>query len=218
MKDYYRISESRIGSSFDWQTEDESAILEIKTVDYVNFKKDWHLFQDNTFLAPEHIELQVQHQLAVSGRQTAYIGVLVGGNTAYFDKRERNEDVIAEIFLRVAQFWANVDAGNAPSPDFERDSAAVAALYSHAEPGTVIEPPEGVTELVEHYLELGDSRRELEKKQAEIKGRILMAIGDAEKVVGDGFTISANVVAPGPVSYERKGYRQFKVYKKKGRG
>ena len=44
---------------------------------------------------------------------------------------------------------------------------------------------------------------------------MLMAIGDAEKVIGNGFNISAGMVGECPIEYIRKGYRLFKLTWKK---
>ena len=40
-------------------------------------------------------------------------------------------------------------------------------------------------------------------------------IGEAEKVLASGYSISAGIVAPCEVAYTREGYRLFKVTKKK---
>ncbi|WYK04376.1 hypothetical protein DWF04_015295 [Cereibacter sphaeroides f. sp. denitrificans] len=55
-------------------------------------------------MAPPHSELQVQHQLLVSGRQWAVIVVLVGGNDLRVTVRTRNEIIIQKIRDRVAAF------------------------------------------------------------------------------------------------------------------
>jgi hypothetical protein len=38
-----------------------------------------------------------------------------------------------------------------------------------------------------------------------------MKVGSNEKALCDGFNISAGMVAPAIISYERKGYRLFKL-------
>ena len=68
---------------------------------------------DGLIEAPLHIEFQVQHQLLVSGYQTAYIAVLVGGNTLKLIKRERNEKVITSIKNKI-QLKGLSQRGNAP--------------------------------------------------------------------------------------------------------
>ncbi|MCK5561232.1 MAG: YqaJ viral recombinase family protein, partial [Thermoplasmata archaeon] len=78
MDEYIRGSELRLGSSFDFSIEPDEAnkdkaLLEIKNVDSLIFKQQWLKNEETGKLeAPLHIEIQVQHQLLVSGRQYAY--------------------------------------------------------------------------------------------------------------------------------------------------
>jgi predicted phage-related endonuclease len=115
MKDYWRRPDERLGSSFDFvitnHASGEPAHLELKNVDFMTFKRDWIKHEDGTIEAAAHIELQVQHQLAVSGFPRAYIGALIGGNKGLVIERERDEQVIAAIRAKVAEFWRTVDAG-----------------------------------------------------------------------------------------------------------
>ena len=57
-----------------------------------------------------------------------------------------------------------------------------------------------------------------EAKREEVKAKLLMRIGDAEKALGDGYSISASAIKPTKIeAYERAGYRDFRVTVKKSK-
>jgi len=58
---------------------------------------------------------------------------------------------------------------------------------------------------------IGDTIKNLELEREALKAEMLMSIGEAEKCLGDGYSITAGLVGPAQVSYERQGYRQFRV-------
>lgn len=244
MTEYMRDSELRMGASFDFSIESvqpavkeipngtteithreaslvypNTGLLEIKNVFNMIFKDQWLEDEEGNLEAPPHIELQVQHQLAVSGRSFAYIAALVGGNQLQLIKRLPNEAIIAEMKARVKKFWERVDAGTPPPVDLNRDAGFISSLYGYAEPGTVYDARDMdvFRDLCVKYKELGDAAKEAESQREAIKTRLLMEIGSSEKVLGDGFTISAGVVGPCDIAFTRSGFRLFKVNWKKGK-
>lgn len=219
-KHYVRLDEHRLGSSFDCLTSD-GALLEIKTVDPYVFKKEWFKMPDGGYIAPDHIELQVQHQMLVSGIDKAYIGALVGGNRSIpLQYREMDYKIHSQILARAADFWKTVDEESAPVIDFdnELDVKAVIAGQSHAEPGKEMQDgTDEMNNLASRHLDIGSEIRELTKEQKSIKAQILDRIGDSERVLGGTWTINAGLQGPVEVdSYTRKGFRTFKITKRKG--
>ena len=214
-KDYMRLTDLHLGSSFDYAIGDDG-ILEIKNVDSLVFRNDWLEDEQGNFEAPPHIEIQVQHQLLVSGRKFAWIGVLVGGNRVALMKREPDETIQNAILKKAEKFWKSIAAGVAPSPNFERDVDFLMKLHGYAEPGKVIDAPSGADALAAKYAHIGDAIKNLEAERGGIKAQLITMIGDAEKVIGEGFSISAGVVGPTRVeAFDKKGYRNFRVYIKK---
>ena len=223
MKEYVRDTELRMGSSFDYSIEGffnsndplnpvkTKGLLEIKNVDYIQFKNKWGDPEDEDVEAPPHIELQVQHQLAVSQRTTAFIGVLIGGNTVKVLKRKADKEIIAQIKQKIKEFWASIEANEPPPPEFEKDAAFIAQLYSFAEADKKMEATPEIEELAEKYKIIQAQEKSIAQAKETIKAQLLMAIGDAEKVKGDKFSISAGMIGPAKVEFERKGYRNFKV-------
>jgi len=229
MKEYIRDPELRMGSSFDFEIETltpygengvgqiaEKGLLEIKNVDSLAFRDGWAIEGDD-LEAPPHIELQVQHQLAVSGRKFAYIGALIGGNRVALIKREPDEKIIKEIKRRVASFWLTVVMEQEPKPDFAKDAAFITRLYGYAEPNKVLDArnDEKFTKLMIKYKEAGDRAKQAEEEKNIAKAELLTLAGDAEKVLGAGFTLSLGIVGEAEVTYTRKAYRAFKPSWKK---
>lgn len=212
MDEYMRDPELRIGASFDFLIKETGFILEIKNVDYIQFKKEWLENEDGSIEAPLHIELQVQHQMTVAGVSTAYIAVLVGGNDVKIIKRNANKAIQEKIREKVSLFWNSIEENVQPNPDFTRDAEFVAKLYGHAEPGTVFNAigNDHLRSLMVQYKAHKAIIKDLDGKCEAIKAEVLTIIGDAEKVLGDGYTISAGVIGPAEISYTRQGYRTFK--------
>lgn len=213
MIEYLRDPQERLGSSFDFAIGDDG-LLEVKNVDSLAYRDGW-IEDGESVEAPPHIEVQVQHQLAVSGRKYAYIGALVGGNTIVLIKREPDPNVISLLKSKVSDFWKSIKSNTPPTPVFERDAKFISSLYSNAEAGKVVIADEEITELAAHYKKFAQEEKEIQVHKEVIKARILSKIEDAEKVRGETFSISAGMISATKVSYERQGYRNFKINWKK---
>lgn len=217
--EYMRLPTLRIGASFDFEVAHgtEKFLLEIKNVGLDAFGKGWLIDGDN-IEAPPHIELQAQHQLLVSGLNTIYIGALIGGNRVVLIKRERDHQVIEAICDRVKRFWDSMASGISPAPDFQRDADFIKTLYAYSTPGTILAANDKISKLVVHYKEASAKESEAKKNKDAAKAEMLTLIGTAEKVLGDGFTISAGMIGPTHIEYDREGYRDFRIFTKKTKG
>jgi len=214
MTEYIRDRELRLGASFDFAVE-SNGILEVKNVDSLAFRDGWLVDGDN-IEAPLQIEFQVQTQLALSGRKWATIGALIGGNRVVLIRREPDRDVIQAIQTKVREFWKSVELHAEPKPDFSKDASIIGKLYSFAEPGKVFNADDRVSKLAYAYKLASDEAKIASEKKDVAKAEILTLVGDAEKILGETFTISAGMIGPALVpAYERKGYRTFKVTFKK---
>jgi len=114
--EYIRIPELRLGSSFDFEIEGESQnekgesyvtreLLEIKNVSFDSYKGWIKGFEVE--MSP-YIELQVQHQLLVSGLETAYVGALIAGCQGLVLRRTVNQKVQSAILRKCAEFWKKI--------------------------------------------------------------------------------------------------------------
>lgn len=223
---YMRHSDvPRMGSSFDFEivnNERGPGILEIKNVDGFIYRQSW---QDNE--APEHIEIQVQHQLEVADREWAMICPLVGGNEAKPFIRMRDRAVGEAIRNAVSEFWRMVDAGEEPKPDYERDAEFIISLHQAAGDQVLNTQDQTLADLLKMYKEAGAAESAAEKHKQAIKAQILDLVGDSySKVLCSNFTLSCGftsevpptVITPDMVGQTyggRKGFRNFRVTEKK---
>ena len=235
MKEYSRIPLERLGSSFDFRVLSapitfsevapnvasngfcmpdwpEDSILEIKTVDARAFASGW-IVEPDFIEAPAHIELQVQHQLLVSGLPRAVIGVLVGGNDVRLLHRVADIPTHDAIRAAAADFWESIAENDPPDPTMPRDAAAVIRMNAYAEPGKFLDARDNaaLAGMAAEYNRLGKEARDLENLREVLKADMLRAIGDHEKAALAGWKISAGIVGPCDVSYTRKPYRDFRI-------
>ncbi len=197
-------------------------VLEIKNVDSFVFKSDWH--EEEGYLeAPPHIEIQVQHQLACIERKWAAIGVLVGGNRQIVITRQFDFEVGNSLKQKAARFWNGIAAGHMPQVTLPQDSDIIRRLYRYAEAGKVLDLQgaarnEAIAKLAATHAEATRIKGEAEKYAKGTGAALMMAIGDAEKVLLDDMTVNAGTVKATRVeAYERAAYRSLRVYPKKAK-
>ena len=87
---------------------------------------------------PEYVQLQVMHQLAVTGKQAADVAVLIGGQELQVFRIERDAAMIAQLIALEQQFWWYVEHDKEPPADGS-DSAELAlrSLYPRDSGATV---------------------------------------------------------------------------------
>lgn len=243
-KVYARIPELRMGSSFDFKivglvegfTGDETyrdlfrengpGIMEVKNVDGLQFKRGW-INDGEIQEAPPHIEIQVQHQQEVADMEWTLIAPLVGGNTPVPFVRMRDRQIGAAIREKVAEFWAMVDSGKAPAPDYAVDGSTIAQLLAN-DNGETVDMSENnrLAEVVALHAKASADFKDAETRKDAAKAEILMIIGENKTVLGTGFKISAGTVKESPGTLiephmigtrigGRKGYRGMRVYPQK---
>ena len=230
-KEYLQDSEARIGSSFDFKTADNEAIVEIKNVDSLQFKRLWTESSKGVIEeAPAHIEAQVQHQMEVADMDTCYICAFVGGNELSICKRARDRVVGQVIRQKVAAFWQRVDARDEPDPNMPMDASFLIQLYSTAG-GNIIEATAEMQGLMIEYVEAQKAFKAAEEVKKVIKANLLHLVGDADGVIGeDGYKLSCKQTRDTPpteievtadmvgetITYGgRKGFRGFRINQSK---
>ena len=153
-------------------------ILECKTTG-MNGQKLWREG------VPEYIQLQVQHQLGVTGKHTADVGVLVCGNDFRVYRLERDERMISRLIELEQQFWHYV-VSDTPPPADGSDSASMAlqALYPQ-DSGDTLDLADDLTmsTTFADLLAVRNVLSEQEQHEAQLKQRIQQRMGDASKAV-----------------------------------
>jgi len=230
-KSYTRIPELRLGSSFDFEIAAVDArgpgLLEVKNVDGQQFAKNWVEHGDGSFEAPPHIELQLQHQLEVADLDWGAIAVLVGGNRLHVLERKRDHQVAATIRARAAAFWAQVDGGTEPKPNYERDARfIIESLRAQTNPDEVLAADPDLDVLLTSYRTVQAQLSELEQSRDELKAMIFQRAGTASKIASALGVVTCGTVAPsqgklitpemvGQYIGARAGFRQLRFPSKK---
>lgn len=230
MKVYMRDIEARIGSSFDFRIKSSSdgpGILEIKNVDGIQYARNWIDDGQGNIEAPEHIELQVQHQMEVADINWCAIVALVGGNTQKVVFRNRDREIGKDIRARVAEFWQRVTDGRAPSPDYTMDADfIIKQLRGTAQEGLVAEADAELQDLIKQYAFASKESKDMEAVAKQYKAQILERVGQASKIITPFGTVSCGETKPsqgtlvtpdmvGTYIGARAGFRNFRYTPKK---
>ena len=149
-------------------------ILECKTAG-INGAKLW---KDGV---PEYVQLQVMHQLAVTGKQAADVAVLIGGQQLEIYRIERDDTLIERLIALERQFWQFVETDTPPPADGS-DSAdlALRCLYPE-DAGTSLDCRQD-RHLSSTYADLVSVRQSIEtlaERESRLKQTIQQAMGTA---------------------------------------
>lgn len=238
LPEYWRIEGSRMGASFDFEIVDVAlgagaddtlsplaqmfrtygpGILEIKAVDYLVFRDQWH--DGDVLTPPDHIQCQVQHQLHVRDYRWGAIGVLVAGNKAHVVTYMRDDVAGAAIEAAVAEFWASVASGNEPAPDFPVDAEFYCKLNRAVAKGRLYDGRND-TELqkaCEDYAAALKAETAATAAKVTAKAQIYARCGDAERALVSGFrSLWVGSVAKSHIeAHDRAGFRSIKLTKGK---
>jgi predicted phage-related endonuclease len=132
---------------------------------------------------PEYVQLQVMHQLAVTGKQAADVAVLLGGQHLEIHRIERDERMISRLIELERKFWDYV-VTDTPPPADGSDSAdqALRCLYP-ADSGQVVDFSANPA-LAIAYVELKSVRHSIaqqEKRESQLKQTLQQAMGEATR-------------------------------------
>ncbi|WP_175700540.1 YqaJ viral recombinase family protein [Burkholderia ambifaria] len=129
---------------------------------------------------PEYVELQVQHQLAVTGKTAAHVAVLLCGQALEVFRVERDDALIARLIELEERFWRYVETDTPPPADgSESAERALRHLYP-GNGGTVDFTDDRRFSSV--FADLVAVRAEIEARQAieaQLKQTIQQAMGEA---------------------------------------
>lgn len=133
---------------------------------------------------PEYVQLQVQHQLMVTGKEAADVAVLLCGQKLEVHRIQRDEEVIARLVVLEAKFWDYVETDTQPPAD---GSESAAKVLRQIYPGNSTTLDFSQDESLCHaFTLLASLKAELEEKVAQaekLKQTIQQAMGDASRAV-----------------------------------
>ncbi|WP_336916527.1 lambda-exonuclease family protein [Acinetobacter modestus] len=155
----------------------EVQILECKTVGEYGAK----LWRDGV---PLYVLCQVQHQLAVTGKQAAHTCALICGHETRIFKVTRNETVIKYLINAERYFWECVEKDIPPDVDASESAAkALQLLYPTHVPLSTTDLSEDIA-ANQDFEQLLKQRHLIEQHQAsfdQLKHQIQAKMQDAER-------------------------------------
>lgn len=154
----------------------ELGLLEIKTTN----ERNAHQWEDEP---PTHYQVQVQHQLAVTGLKWGVLACLIGGQKLVTKHVARNDDFINILHTDLAQFWRLVETKQPPAPKGPLSRDFLARLFPREQPGKIVELPSKFDLIDEAIAEQKATRKLAEARIEELENELREAIQDGEQGV-----------------------------------
>jgi predicted phage-related endonuclease len=132
---------------------------------------------------PQYVQLQVMHQLAVTGKQAADVAVLVCGQELRIHRIQRDETMIAQLIALEEQFWRLVQSDTEPPADATDSSAqALHCLYPQDSGDTLdlSEDEEGSSAFT-RLLQVREQLSNWQAQEALLKHQIQQRMGQASQ-------------------------------------
>ena len=129
---------------------------------------------------PEYVQLQVQHQLAVTSKQAADVAVLICGQRLEVHRIQRDDELIARLIHLEARFWEYVTS-DAPPPADGSESADRALRTLYPGNSTTVDFSDD-RRLSSTFADLVTLRADVKAKQEraeKLKQTLQQAMGDA---------------------------------------
>jgi putative phage-type endonuclease len=130
---------------------------------------------------PEEYYLQVQHYMAVTGYNGAYIAALIGGNRFIWKFIPRDEKVIELLIKLEERFRQYVRDKEIPPLDgSEASKQLLSKLYPEAEDTKTIELPEEALLQIHIYEEASEEEKKITERKEEAANKLKAMLMDAE--------------------------------------
>ena len=167
--DYYTVDDCPgMGASFDYRT-NGGAPVEIK---WSARGYGWHYNGEEIIDAPENYLLQVQHQLACTTSDHAWLVALIDDEPRRM-KIPRNDNIIDAIKNEITMFWQSIAGGFEPDPDYSTDIEAITKLMGTLPKSDVVLDDEDAP-LFADYKAAKEAEKAAAARADEAKGALLM--------------------------------------------
>lgn len=163
-------------ANIDREVVGEKALLECKTAS-AYLAKEWE--EDEI---PASYLVQVNHYLAVTGYEKAYIACLIGGQKFVWKEIKRDEELIKLIIDAEFGFWNGYVLAKV-APPLDGSSAAekyIKERFEKAENGKVIDLKSEHKDNIDQYLQLKDQKSNVETEMKRLENLLKNDLADAE--------------------------------------
>jgi putative phage-type endonuclease len=142
----------------------------------------------------DHAELQAQWGMAVTGLDTWWVAVLIGGQRNEYRRIDRDPALIADLTDIAERFWRDhVEPRVAPDPDgSDACTTAIKNRFAHARADTdAVVDDDLADDLADAKTAAADNEQVAARAHEQVKNHARLLIGDRERLV----TTSGRVVA-----------------------
>lgn len=132
---------------------------------------------------PEYVQLQVQHQLAVTGKTAADVAVLMGGQYLEIHRILRDDVLIDRLIQLERTFWHHVESDTSPPADgSESAELALRCLYPQDWGATLdFRQDRLLSATFADLLSVRQRLADLQKREAQCKQSIQQVMGEASR-------------------------------------
>jgi len=159
---------------------------------------------------PDIYMLQCQWYMAVTGYESWWIAVLIGGNTFIYKEIKRDEDIIAYITKIGRDFWTLVENRTPPAIDGSDSSAEVLSILYPAEQAVEKEIvlPDTAQSLIDEYNQAQEMEKVWKEAKEAAANKLKSLLG--ENTIG---RVGNHKVSWKPVTSKRIDTEALKKYK-----
>ncbi len=134
---------------------------------------------------PEYVQLQVQHQLAVTGKQAADVAVLLCGQQLQVYRIARDEELIMKLIGLQERFWQYVTTDTPPPTDGSHSAATALQYLYPVDSGQHVDFSQD-SQMSALFTDLQEARFHADKYKAleeQYKQKIQQSMGEATKAI-----------------------------------
>lgn len=163
--------------------------------------------------------VQVQHQMAVTGKKWASIAALVGGVAFRWADIQRDDEFIANLLQIETEFWESIQRDEPPPPD---GSEITREVIKKLVPREILATPATLpAEAVDWDAARQGAKEEIAKWEAvkqEAEARIKLAIGEhaGSAILPNGARYTYKTINKKPYTVTPKPYRELRRFAPKG--
>lgn len=128
---------------------------------------------------PLRYQVQLQHQLAVTGYSWGVLAVLFGGQKFGFIEQPRNDKFIGALAKKAKDFWRHVESGEPPSVDGAKQTEEALKYLHPNDSGATVELPPEAADWDAQLEQIDADLKALEMRKREVRNQLIAAIGDA---------------------------------------
>lgn len=200
VKRYFRNRRHRIGATPDCLAIDPArpgvGVVQVKIVANDIFAEKWTDPDTGRVVPPLWIVIQAIVEARLTGASWAAIAVMRSSYTAVLSLVDvpLHERLWDALIVKVARFWAVVDGGGEPDPDYARDGEIIRRLYEEAVDGPLadLSTDRRVAEIIAIREPLKAAEKagsEAKKAREPLDNELIHKLGNHESAIGPGGVI-----------------------------